>query len=144
MWAFWEIAKSIMQSLIGSRVGQIAIAFAIAWVWSWHNTSLNYEKRISAEKAAVEAAYRAEIQREQYAAREIAEAATRRAEDDAEAAKDMQSIIDDYANKLKDKPNAKVASDNCDIDSNFVGVLQQLQQASDRHSRSAKRSRKVR
>ena len=142
MWAFWEIAKSLIISVVTSRVGQLGLVALGSWLWSAHETTVKYEKIIAAEKAAVEAAYRAELLREQYAAREIAEAATRRAEDDAEAAKDMQAVIDEYAAKLKDTPNAQVKiSDNCSIDSDFAKFVQRIGEASYRHPRAARRSR---
>lgn len=145
MWAFWEIAKSLLGSIISSRIGQIIMAVCAGWIWGWHSTTVDYEKRISAEKAQIEAAYKAEIQREEYAAREIAEAATRRAEDDAEAVKDMQEIIDEYTNKLKEKPDAKTKIiDNCSIDSNFIDVVRKLSNASNRHTRAARRTKKLR
>lgn len=145
MWVFWEIAKSLFVSVIGSRIGQLAIVALVSWFWGSHETAIKYQKLIAAEKAAVEAAYRAELQRQEYAAREIAEAATRRAEDDADAAKDMQAVIDDYAKKLKEQSNVKVKVDhNCGIDSDFAGVLQQLSNADRRHSRAARRPAKLR
>ena len=145
IWAFWEIAKSLFVSVIGSRVGQLAIVALVSWFLGSHETAVKYQKIIAAEKAAVEAAYRAELQRQEYATREIAEAATRRAEDDADAAKDMQSVIDDYAKKLKEQSNVKVKVDrNCGIDSNFAGVVQQLSDADRRHSRAARRPAKLR
>lgn len=144
-WAVLQFVKSfVFETLLPSRLGQIALAFVVAWFWSAHNTSVKYEKQIAVEKAQIEAAYQAEIQREQYAAREIAEAATRRAEDDADAAKDMQAIIDEYEKKQKEVKHVNVQNNRCDIDSDFAGVVQQLSTASDRHSRSAKRTKKLR
>lgn len=145
IWAFLEIAKSLLVSVVSSRIGQLAIVALVSWFWGSHETAVKYQRIIASEKAAVEAAYRAELQRQEYAAREIAEAATRRAEDDADAAKDMQSVIDDYAKKLKEKSNVKVKVDHdCGIDSNFAGVLQQLSDADRRHSRAARRAAKFR
>jgi len=145
MWAVFEILKSILGSIISSRIGQLGIVALVSWFWSSHETAVKYQKMIAAEKAAVEAAYRAELQRQEYVSREIAEAATRRAEDDLDAARDMQSVIDEYEKKLKEQPNVKVKVErNCDIDSDFAGVMRQLSDADSRHSRAARRSRKLR
>ena len=140
-----QFVFSLVGSIVQSRIGQIALAMIVAWFWSAHETTVKYEKIIAAEKASVEAAYKAELLREALATREIAEAATRRAEDDAEAAKDMQAIIDEYAAKLKDTPNAQVKiSDNCSIDGDFARVVQQLGESSYRHPRAARRTQKLR
>lgn len=145
IWVYLEIAKSLIVSVVTSRVGQLGLVALVSWFWSAHETSVKYEKIIAAEKAAVEAAYKAEILREQYAAREIAEAATRRAEDDLNAANDMQAIIDDYEKKLKDRPDVKVkTTNNCDVDVDFSRVVQQLGESSNRHPRAARRTKGVR
>lgn len=144
MWAFFEIAKSLAASFITSRLGQIVLAAGIAWFWSAHETTVKYEKLIAAEKASLEAAYKAEILRQGYATREIEEAAQRRAEDDAAAAKDMQAMIDDYAQKLKDKENVKTASDECNVDSDFSRVVHQLDHAAASHPRIARRAKRIR
>lgn len=144
-WAVLQFLKSfVFETLLPSRIGQIAVAFAVAWFWSQHNTKVYFEKQIAVEKAQVEAAYQAEIQREQFAAREIAEAATRRAEDDENAAKDMQAIIDEYEKKQKEPANVKVQKVPCDIDGDFAGVVQRLTKASDRYTKAAKRTRNIR
>lgn len=144
-WSALQLVKSFLfETLLPSRLGQIAVAFAVAWFWSSHNTSLEYEKRIAAEKAQIEAAYQAELQREQFATREIAEAATRRAEDDELAAKEMQAIIDEYASKQKEPVNARAQNNYCDIDSGFANVVQRLSEADNKIGRASKRTRKVR
>lgn len=142
MWAFWEIVKSLAVSILSSRAGQLAIVALGSWLYGIHATTIKYEKLIAAEKAAISAAYEKELLREQYAAREIAEAATRRAEDDAAAAKEMQEIIDSYAKKQPEPKNEK--SDSCSIDDDFARVVQQLGEASVRHPRAARRTSKFR
>lgn len=141
-WAAFEIIKSLVASIVTSRLGQIALIVLATWFWSAHNTALKYEAIMAAEKAAVEAAYKEEMVRQQYAAREIAEAATRRAEDDAATAKEMQTIIDEYANKKPEIINEK--GDACVIDDDFARVVQRLGEASIRHPRAARRSVRVR
>ena len=138
----FSIIWSLIVSVAQSRAGQLAFVALGSWLYGVHTTTIKYEKLIAAEKAAVEAAYKAEILREQYAAREIAEAATRRAEDDLAAAKDMQEIIDSYAKKLPEPKNDKI--DVCAIDSDFARAVLQLGEASYRHPRAARRSGKLR
>ena len=139
-----QLAFSILGTVIQSRVGQIAAAAIVAWFWSAHETSVKYEKRIAAEKAAIEAAYAKELLRQQYAAKEISEAATRRAEDDAATVKDMQSVIDEYDKKLRETKNDKAQTDSCNIDSDFVLGVSKLDHAASSHARIARRTRGVR
>jgi replicative DNA helicase len=135
----FNVLFSLLGSVIQSRIGQLGIVALVSWFWSAHETTVKYEKIIASEKAAVEAAYREEILREQYAAREIAEAATRRAEDDLAAAKDMQDIIDGYSKTQPEPTNAK--TDSCVIDSDFIRVVQQLGEASHLHPRATRRTK---
>lgn len=122
----------------------MALVALVSWFWSAHNTTVYYERQIAAEKAKIEAAYQIEIQREQYAAREIAEAATRRAEDDAQVTKEMQAIIDEYS-KMEQEPKNEVAKNlSCDIDDEFARRVQQLSEASYRHPRAARTPSKLR
>jgi hypothetical protein len=142
-WAFLEILKSVVGSIIVSRIGQMAMVATVAWFWSAHNTSIKYEKIHAAEKAAAESAYLKELIRQQQAAANIAAAATQRAEDDSKVVTNLQDIIADYENKLKEKPNA-VKADGCVADSNFVNVVQQLSTAASRSTKAPRRSSSVR
>lgn len=132
--AFLEIFKSVALSVIGSRIGQMAIVAAVAWFWSAHDTTIKYEKIMAAQKAAAENAYLKELIRQQQAAADIAAAANQRAEDDSKVVTNLKDIIADYE---KEKPNG-VKVDGCIADSNFVSVVQQLSTAA---SRSAKAPR---
>lgn len=143
MWAFFLIFKSLAESALTSRIGQILIAAVIAWFWSASNTATYWKGVIATEKAAIEKAYREEVVRQQKAAEEIAKAATERAEQDAQAVSDMQKIIDDYATKLKEKPHV-TAGNNCIVDDHFSGVVQQLSNAARRKTPASRPSRRVR
>jgi hypothetical protein len=119
---------NIALSVLGNRFGQIAIAFVVAWLWSYHETSVHYEKLIAAEKAAANAAYKAELARQAQAAKDIAQEAAARSEADAKAASEMQKMIDDYASKLGEKPNeiTKIVNSPCVVDSEFSNVVRKL------------------
>lgn len=142
-WAFFEILKSVIGSIIVSRIGQMAMVATVAWFWSAHNTSIKYERIHAAEKAAAETAYLKELIRQQQAAEEIAAAATQRAEDDSKVVANLQDIIADYENKLKEKPNA-VKVDGCVVDDNFANVVRQLSTAASRSTKAPRRSSRIR
>jgi cobalamin biosynthesis protein CbiD len=141
--AFLEILKSVVGSIIGSRIGQLAIVAAVAWFWSAHDASIRYDKLRAAEKAAAESVYLKELIRQQQAAEEIAKAATQRAEDDSKVVSNLQEIIADYENKLKEKSNV-VKVDECVVDDNFINVVQQLSTAASRSTKAPRRSPRVR
>ncbi len=141
MWAFWEIAKSLFVSIIGNKFGQMAIVGAVAWFWSAHETNVKWRVQIAAEKAAAEAAYKAEIARQEKAAQDIAAESAKRAQDDAIAAADMRKVIDDYESKLKEKPNVvykETQARPCIIDGNFTGFVRRLDASARRTSSSRK------
>ena len=144
MWAFWVILKSLLESLLTSRVGQLAIVAGISWFWSAHNTADHWRGIIAQEKAAIEAAYRAEVARQEEAAREIAAAATERAETDAQVAADMRKIISDYEKKMKEKPHVSAQNCQCVIDDDFSGVVRRLSDTGNRKSPAPGRARRVR
>jgi replicative DNA helicase len=135
---------SLLTAILQNRIGQFALVAFCSWVWSSHTTAIKYEKIIAAEKAALDAAYAIEIQREQYAAREIAEAATRRAEDDAEVSKEMSAVINNYEKKLSEIAHVKTDETSCYIDNDFARVVQQLGETSYRHPRAARRAQSIR
>jgi hypothetical protein len=142
-WAFWEIAKSLFVSLIGNRFGQMAIVAAVSWFWSAHQTNVKWQIQIAAEKAAAEAQYKAEIARQEQLARDIAEAATKRAQDDALAADDMRKVIDEYEAKLAEKPTVVYKESgkvSCTIDDNFTSFVRKLD-ASARKTGSSRKAR---
>lgn len=144
MWAAYQIIKSLAGSILESRLGQMAIVAVVAWFWSAHSTNEKWRAYVAAEKAAAERAYQAELIRQHQAAEAIAAAATQRAESDAQAAKEMQAIIDDYEQKLKEKPRVTtkvVKGDNCVIDDHFTGVLRQLSTAAGRPPKAPRRTK---
>jgi hypothetical protein len=117
---------SIAGSLLQSRGGQLAMVALAAWFWASTSTSTYWKGVIAQEQAAREAAYKAEIARQEQAAKEIAANATARAEHSAAIAAEMQSIIDEYA-KAPSHVTAKVTpKPDCDINSDFLGVLRKL------------------
>lgn len=144
MWAAFQILKSLAESVIESRLGQLALIATVAWFWSAHNTNEKWRAYVASEKAAAELAYQKELVRQQKAAEEIAKAATKRAEDDARAVSDMQAVIEEYEKKLKEKPHVTtkvVKSDACVIDDNFSNVLRQLSNAASRSPKTPRRTK---
>lgn len=144
MWAAYQIIKSLAGSVLESRLGQMAIVAVVAWFWSAHITNEKWRAYVASEKAAAERAYQAELIRQHKEAEKIAAAATQRAESDAQAAKEMQAIIDDYEQKLKEKPRVTtkvVKTDGCVIDDHFTGVLRQLSTAASRPSKTPRRTK---
>jgi hypothetical protein len=139
-----NIILSIIGTVLQSRYGQIATAALVAWLWGIHTTTVKYEARIAAEKASVEAAYKTELQRQEFATREIAEAATRRAQDDADTVRDMQAVIADYDAKLKETSDVKTQTNSCDIDDDFIRGVSKLDHAASSHTRIARRPGSIR
>ena len=145
----FTLLLSIAESLLGSRLGQIIIAFTAAWLWSAHDTSKYWKAVIAADKAAAERAYREEIVRQQKAADEINKAAAERAEDSAKIVADMQQVISEYQIKLKEQthvaPQPKIVRiDACVIDDDFTRVVRKLSTASRRTAKTSRASRRVR
>lgn len=137
-------------AFLSSRFGQIVVAFAVAWCWSAWRVDDQWRGVIAAREAAAQAAYRAEIARQERATREIAAAATARAEDDAALERELRAQIDAFAsqetphepqvNASKPQVNAQRRPD-CTIDGDFAGVLRRLDAAGRRppHPSSAPR-----
>jgi len=117
---------SIAGSLLQSRGGQLAMVALAAWLWASTSTSTYWKGVIAQEQAAREAAYKAEIERQKQAAEQIAKDASARAEHNAAIANEMQAIIDEYS-KVPPHVTAKVTpKPDCDINSDFLGVLRKL------------------
>ena len=128
MWAFWEITKSLFGSLIESQIGRLGLVALVAWLWGAHQANVKWEKYEAAQKAAIEAAYKAELARQAQAAKDIAETAAAKAEEDAAAASEMQKIIDDYAKQIGEKPNeiTKIVNAPCIVDDGLINVVRRI------------------
>lgn len=133
--AILPIINSLWSGVItfaSSRIGQIIIAFCVAWIWSGWKTEDHWRAIIAAEKAAAEAAYRAEISRQEQAAKDIAQAATVRAEEDAALERELRAQIEEFTsqdkpNESTSKPSAAVKKDaNCVIDHDFSQFVRKL------------------
>ena len=140
---------SLLGSLLTNRAGQFALIALAVWAWTAHNTSSYWKGVIAQEKAAVEAAYKAEVARQAAAAKEIAAAASARAEDDARAVSDMQKVISDYQNKLKEQTHVSPATrivhlNACVVDDHFSRVVRKLSDAGRRKAKATKPTRKIR
>lgn len=140
---FLQSALSGLWSLAKSRVGQIIIAFVIAWIWSSRQSDDYWRSFIAAEQANQRAVYQAEVRRQEAAARDIAKAATARAEEDAAIAEDLRRKIEAFDKQEKTGVGIKVSSGKvlpCSIDDDFAGVVRSLD-APSRKSKAAKRTR---
>ncbi len=141
MWL--TLVLSFLESLIKSRVGQLIVVALISWFWSAHNTATYWRGVIAQEKAQIEAAYKAEVARQEAAAEEIAAAATARAEEDAQAVADMQKVISDYEKKLQGDKHVH-ANTNCVIDDDFSRIVHELTPPAGGKAPSTPAARRVR
>ena len=110
-------------NLFMSRGGQLVLAFGVAWVWSWWRTDASWRAVIAAEKAQIELQYQKELARQAQAARDIAADATSRVEEEMAISSDLREKIARYADEEKKR------GDNCVIDDDYSGVVQQLSPA---------------
>jgi hypothetical protein len=145
-------------SFLSSRFGQIVTAFAVAWIWSGWRADDHWKAVMAAEKAQAEAAYRAEVARQERATHDIAVAATARAEDDAVLERELRAQIEAFnAQEIKNVPPARTikqiifreraeppSSRPCVIDNNFSGVVRRLDAASRRPPKSTAGARHFR
>lgn len=135
---------SFLFSLAGSRAGQIVLAFVVAWFWSGSRSDTYWRGVIATEKAAVEAAYRAEVARQEAAAREIAAAATARAEEDTALEAVLRREIEAFsARETTIAPTyvEKAAAARCAIDDRFSNVVRRFDRAAHRKARPSRAAR---
>ncbi|UOF79308.1 hypothetical protein [Caudoviricetes sp.] len=135
---FWSFASS--------RAGQIIIAATVAWFWAGARAGDHWRAVIAAEKVQAEAAYRAEVARQERAAQEIAAAATARAEDDAALERELRAQIDAFnAQESQNVPASSpqpAASHSRDvIDRDFERVVRQFDAAARRPTKSPRAAR---
>lgn len=146
---FWAFSSS--------RMGQIIIAATVAWLWSGWRADDHWRAIIAAEKAAAEAAYRAEIARQEQAAVEIAAAATARAEEDETVARELRAQIEAFnaeENRVEhqvppEKHQVSVTAHQvsgrtpvaCSIDGGFADVVRRLDEAAHRQAKPSRPAR---
>lgn len=139
---------AVALNFAGSRIGQIVIAFAVAWFWSAGRTESHWRAVVAAEKAAAEAAYNAEVARQERAAREIATAATARAAEDAEIERGLRKQIESFGSQEASleqyaaplSPVIHKPAIFCSVDRDFIDGVRRLDAA----ARKAKPSRPAR
>ena len=136
-------ALSLLGALLTNRFGQIVLVALAVWAWTAHNTASYWKGVIAQERAAVAAAYKAEVARQAQAAKEIAAAATARAEDDARAVSDMQKVISDYESRLKENHHV-AAPTHCVVDDDFSRIVRELSPAGRRATTPARNAGKIR
>lgn len=122
---FLSIAFGFLSDLARSRIGQFAIVFAIAWIWSGWKMDASWRARVAAERVEIERLYQAEVARQAQAAREIAEEATRRVEEEMAVNSDLQEKIARYADDEKKLPSMA----HCIVDDDFADVVRKLSPA---------------
>lgn len=135
--SFWSFASS--------RAGQIIIAFAVAWFWSGMKSDNYWQAQIAAENARREAAYQAEIIRQEEAAKEIARDATARAEEDAQVESDLRRQIEEFDKQEKSRAPSTPSCPSpdhyrCVVDDNFSNFVRKLD-ASNRTRKAPRRTR---
>lgn len=128
---------AIILAIIGSRIGQVALAFLIGLAMAWWKTDASWREAVAKEKAAAEYALQVERARQNAAAREIAAEATRRLEDEQQAVADMAKQIEDMK---RSESNAPKNCPSCVIDDDYARRLRELD-ASGRKARPARRAR---
>lgn len=146
-WAAFEIAKSVISSIINSRIGQLIIIASIAWFWSAHNANVKWRSIIETEKAQIEALYKVELQRQREAALQIENSAEKRDAEHAEVVADMKATIEEYMNKMKEQPHVVTKTrviNDCAIDSGFTSVVRQLDSTRTRKANASSSARKFR
>lgn len=146
--ALLQAFGSGMWSFLSSRFGQICLAFAVAWMWSGANTNARWEASIAAQRAAAEIAYQKELARQAQVTKEIAAAATARAEEDAELERALRAQIQDLENaepkyETRTITREKVVHGPCAVDDDLVGRMRKLD-ATAHQSRATRPTRKVR
>lgn len=124
----------IILALLGSRLGQIILAFLIGWGSGWWKTDASWRAYEAKQDAARQVLHQMELAREAQNTVEIAKAATQRAEADAAELEKLHKQIADF-----DRGEAH-APDPCLIDDRFHDAARQLRQPA-RRDRPAKVAR---
>ena len=80
------------------------------------------------------------------AAKDIAETAAAKAEEDAAAASEMHKIIDDYAKQIGEKPNeiTKIVNAPCIVDDGLINVVRRIDSLGRRAPHATRGSVKLR
>ncbi len=94
--AFLKGGLGWLWEFFSSHIGQLVLVGMVAWFWAGHRANVRCEARFDAERAAAVAAANAEAARQADAAREIAEAATARLEEEQAIESDMLAQIEAY------------------------------------------------
>lgn len=91
--AFLKGGLGWLWEFLSSHFGQLVAVFLVAWFWNGHRVNAQWEARVAEEKAAAASAYRAEVARQESAAREIAAAATTRLVEEQALAASLKAEI---------------------------------------------------
>lgn len=125
----------IFLAIIGSRIGQIALALIIGMGVGWWKTSAHCNRKIAAIEAARVAANAEELSRQEQAAREIAAEATKRLVEEQNWVRENDLVIaelrkdeshDDTKQIVYQGRKVYASSRPCRIDSDFRRRLLKL------------------
>lgn len=129
---------AMLLAIIGSRVGQIGLAFLVGYGWGWFKTDAGWRDTVAKERAAAESALQLERARQDAAAKEIAADATKRLEQEQASADEMRRQIDDLKRSVSDAPKPECPA--CRVDGDFARRMRKLD-ASGRKAKPSRRSR---
>ena len=124
----------IILAFLGSRLGQIALAFLIGWGSGWWKTDASWRAYTARQDAARQVLHQMELAREAQNTVEIAKAATERAASDAAELSKLKQQVADFD---KDETHAQ---NPCTMDDLFVDAARKLRQPA-RRNRPAKVTR---
>ena len=126
---------TLLLGIIGSRIGQTALALIVGLAIGWWKTSAACDRQRAQAAALRAAANMQETARQEAAARELAAEATKRLAEAQEAADENARIIDELRKAESNAPQQTIiwkgrkvfVSDRpCGIDRDFVERLRKL------------------
>lgn len=131
---------TLLLTLLGNRIAQLGLALLIGYGWGWWKTDTSWRESVARERAAAEAAYQIEIQRQRAATAEIAAEATQRLEYETTRANDMAARIKELQLaearhepetrlECKDKAGQPVVVRPCRLDRDDIDWLRRLDAA---------------
>lgn len=106
--------------VLSNRLAQLGLAIMVGYGWGWWSTDASWRAYQAKQQAAQEVLHQMELAREAANARAIAEAATRRVEEDTAELSKLRRQVADFD---KGETNAKVP---CVMDDVFIDAAHKL------------------
>lgn len=122
----------IASLVLSNRLAQLGLAVMLGWAYGWWSTDASWREYQAKQQAAAEVVHQMELAREAANARAIAEAATKRIEEDTAELIKLQKQVSDYD---RGEANAEVP---CVMDDRFIDAAHKL-----RYAPKARRPAKV-